>query len=285
MKVRYLLCLLGLFCMSAHAQPFVAPASLFTDDLPAFVQKSVRTNRIKAVRVRSYPGSEPAGMASASSLVCLYDDYGNLRHKVEFRLNDTARVHRYLYTHTGTLGWHTTEDKLLRKSYRLGYRFDANHKTYQVKSYEVLNAQERMLIGTRHYIYDADSALVAIRHIESGRVVQTQRYAYDAQGNLITVTDEDAAGRTARTTRISYNGQGLIARVQTEEQGRLEAYTIQYDSRGNMIRVDWTENQQPRGQLAYSYSSEGLLARATRTTAGRNGALSVTTQLFEYEYN
>jgi hypothetical protein len=234
-------------------------------DAPDFSRSFILRNNIKAIHVRNFKDKkEPVGEYN-SGITYEYDSKGNLTQVVEIKSKDTSRVHEYMYTERGVLGWKVMRDKTWNKAYKQGYRFNPNKTVFQEKSYEMLHNDEVMLLNTKQYIYDDDSVLVAIRWMESGRLAKTHKYEYDEDYNLVSEIFENGSGGLIKKVDYNYNAMGLIAQVTTERPGfPVEKFVYTYNVDGKTSQVVWHSGKELKGKVAYSYDQNGVLAKLDR---------------------
>ncbi|MCB0843602.1 MAG: hypothetical protein KDE26_10150, partial [Bacteroidetes bacterium] len=210
---------------------------------------------------------------------------GKLVQVVEVKSKDTSRVHEYLYTERGVLGWKVMRDKTWNKEYKQGYRFNPNKTVFQEKSYEMLHNDEVMLLNTKQYIYDDDSVLVAIKWMENNRLVKTHKYEYDENHNLLAEIFENGSGELIKKVDYNYNAMGLIARVTTEKPDYpLEEFVYNYDVNGKTSQVLWRTGGELKGKVSYSYDQNGVLAKLDREMyQNTRNQPSHVCQVYQYE--
>ena len=107
---------------------------------------------------------------------------------------------------------------------------------------------------TAEYTYYADNSLHTLANMNGGTYLSTYNYAYDANGNLLTVLDIDG------TTTYTYDELNRLESV-TEPSGKLTEYT--FDASGNRA----TEEVTDAGDAAlttYTYTAQNRLTTATK---------------------
>ncbi|RMG54269.1 MAG: hypothetical protein D6722_29280 [Bacteroidetes bacterium] len=261
------------------------PAQVETEfpmwESPEFSTTFLRRHRIKAVRVTT-EHERPGKKVHQSQAHYAYNERAQLAEHIEWQGPDTSFIHRYHYNERGVLVWKQTTDKVWKKNYRSGYRFTSNQTIFQVKSYELLRNDERMLLDTRQYIYDTDSQLVAIRSMEQNRVVRVQRYTYTPEGQIAQEILENASGDTIRSVSYRYDAQGRIVYTQTDA-ARRQTFHYAYADNGQPLRIEWLEDDQPRGVAHYTYNEEGFLVQLDRELVPQPGQPTHIRQTFSYE--
>jgi len=156
---------------------------------------------------------------------------------------------------------------------------------------------------TLSYTYDPAGRRSGLRVSRSTTALHDQRYAYDAAGRLITLTDQtasptiavgfrhDAASRLTRITDpggaradYTYDAAGRLAQVwhQDSRGGTVATYNYRYDAEGNPIAINettpmntftttytydtldrLTAEAYPRFSIEYTYDPVGNLIRRT----------------------
>ena len=107
---------------------------------------------------------------------------------------------------------------------------------------------------TAEYTYYADNSLHTLANMNGGTYLSTYNYAYDANGNLLTVLDIDG------TTTYTYDELNRLESV-TEPSGKVTEYT--FDASGNRA----TEEVTDAGDVAlttYTYTAQNRLTTATK---------------------
>ena len=107
---------------------------------------------------------------------------------------------------------------------------------------------------TAEYTYYADNSLHTLANMNGGTYLSTYNYAYDANGNLLTVLDIDG------TTTYTYDELNRLESV-TEPGGKVTEYT--FDASGNRA----TEEVTDAGDAAlttYTYTAQNRLTTATK---------------------
>jgi hypothetical protein len=281
MKHLYTLAFFLLCCIFALPAQMALEAPSAQWESPEFRAPFLRRHKIKSIQIQTEQTRPGAGVRQSQTLYA-YNDRAQIATQIDLQGQDTSFIHRYHYNDRGTLVWKQTIDKVWDKNYRSGYRFTGNQTVFQVKSYELLRNDERMLLDTRQYIYDADSLLVAIRSLEQNRVVRVERFRYTEAGQIAQEVQENAAGDTLRSVSYRYDAQGRITYTLTETTRR-EAFHYAYAESGQPLRIEWLEDDQPRGVANYTYDDRGFLIQLDRELVPRPGQPSHIRQTFAYE--
>lgn len=239
-------------------------------------------NKIRAVEVSTYAGTDVAKTAPASSITYTYDTGGKLIKSEEKQKTDVSRVNEFTYTENGTLAWKQTTDYVVKRNFRTGYRFNGNQTVFQVKSYEMLSNNQKLLLDTRQYVYTQDSLLSEIRWVENNRVTRSQLFSYDKEGRITAETHVDAAGKQVKKVSYVYDTQFRITALRIEDAGSFRDFAYQYDPRGNPVKIEWSENNIVRGTITYTYDERGLPALATRTLNPGTKVSAVSTHVYRY---
>lgn len=281
MKKFYTLALCLLCCSAFLPAQVTFESPLHQWENPEFSETLLRRHQITSIRVTTQQ-TRPGEAARQSQTIYTYNEHGKIDRHIELQGQDTSCIHQYHYNERGTLVWKQTVDKVWNKNYRAGYRFTGNNTVFQVKSYEMLRNDERMLLDTRQYIYDADSQLVAIRSLEQNRVVRVQRFTYTESGQVAREMLENASGDTIRSVTYQYDTQGRITYVLTEA-ARRQAFHYAYTETGRPLRIEWIEEDQPRGVAHYTYDERGFLTQLDRELVPQPGQPTLIRQTFAYE--
>ncbi|MEM7656271.1 MAG: hypothetical protein AAF399_09105 [Bacteroidota bacterium] len=260
----------------------------FQWDEPEFEQSFLLQHQIKSIEVKTYHNGGETRDEVAKGATYEYDEKGRMVQMVETQYDDTSKIHDFLYSDRGVLKWLDVTDKTWNKTYRSGYRFTGNQNVFQVKSYELLRNDERMLLDTRQYVYSKDSLLKAIIFKEGLNTVRRHEYDHDPERRV--VQERFLVGKEnmwAKTVSYEYDDSGNITRILVEEQGKegkeSHEYRYQYNPQDKPVLVEWLDNAQPKGKVAYTYDEAGKLLRMKREvqTLGKDAAQLV--QVFEYE--
>ncbi|RMG23745.1 MAG: hypothetical protein D6730_13915 [Bacteroidetes bacterium] len=201
------------------------------------------------------------------------DQEGRLHRSLEIENDDTVRITTYLYTESGVKNWELIDDLSWNKSYKIGYRFDSDMNVYQVKSYEMINEQDAMLLHTRNYVYNPNGKLQAIRFIERDRLVKLRTYAYDREGHTTGIFEVDANNTPLQSTMYSYNNRGQLVLVshQNTEEGSQQEYRYLYGQSGKLEQIEWKENGILKGVANYFYDeNQRLIGMETRMNPQQN---------------
>ena len=277
----FILLTLGHISFSQTA-PFTAA---FSNDEPEFDQFFLQRNHIKAIHVKSYVNKDQPVGAHISGTYFEFDSTGNLVQQVDIQREDTSQILDYDYNDRGLIRWKFTENKLNRKTYKSGYRFNENKKIFQVKSYEMLSNDALMLIESRQYVYDVDSNLVAILCMQNDQLVQKHVFERDEKGRVIKETFSKPDGEVRKEVSYTYNSKNqLISIITTIANQQAQEYQYVYNNEGKPLQVRWLENEEQRGIVDYTYNEKGFLTRMNRITSEPGSEKSLTyLQVYEYE--
>jgi len=258
-------------------------------DDPTYTAKQVKENRIKTIRISSYEVQpRQRGNSFQSGVFYRYNADGQLLHAVrtEKSVHDTAEVQAYEYSKRGVLCWQETIDKRWQRTYRSGYRFNGHGKPYQVKSYEILQNQERMLLESRQYIYDRDSTLQAIHLLENHQVARIHEFAYlPDQPTLVSrEVIKDGDHDLIKQVTYAYNDLSLIAHVvMTEANGDRSEYRYSYNEQNQPTRIEWWQGEKLIGLVLYEYNPQGLITHLNQTLYPNTAQQLSRYKVFEYE--
>ncbi|GAB4408868.1 MAG: hypothetical protein OHK0039_12200 [Bacteroidia bacterium] len=249
---------------------------------PQFEQPFLIRNGIRNIRMTQYEELPGDRQRQLTSTLLEFDRRGNLVSHIQISNEDTSLIQRYQYTDNGVLRSTYTADKVWNRTYRSGYRFTGNQTMFQVKSYEVLRNDERMLLDTRQYVYDADSALVAIRSFENGQLIREQRYTHDTQGRIRSEALVNAQQDTIQTVYYTYDKAGNITEI-TQQARETRTFRYAYDIQNRLVQVEWREADQKRGEVTYRYDDQGKLTQMERRIAAeRYAGPAQVREVFEY---
>lgn len=277
---------IGLSVALAQVTPFEPQVDW---DDPTFPQQQVKKHNIKAIRISTFElGGRSTNGAYQAGVSYHYGQDGNLLRQVEtdHSQEDTTQVHQYEYSTRGVLCWQTTEDKRWKRTYRSGYRFTGSGAPYQVKSYELLRNDERMLLKSRQYIYADDSILSAIRLLENHRVVRVHRFQYvaDFPGLVSREIIENGDGELIKQVTYAYDSLNLIAHVvMTEANGDRSEYRYAYNGQNQPKRIEWWQGENLIGLVLYEYNELGLVAHLNQTLYPNTPQQHSRYKVFEYE--
>lgn len=277
-------CIAALFHLSFGQAPktFIKVRSN-TFDKPFFEPEAVRNKNIKAIRVTTL--GKASSLRLGKDLAYKFNDQGNLVQYVELKNQDTSYVEAFSYTESGAMKWSQIDNKSWNRTYREGYRHNRNRTVFQAKSYEVVNEAEDevVLLHTKQYVYleGKDSVLQTIRYLENERLAKQETFAYDENDRLQDEVTLSSRSDTLKHISYTYNNQGLLTNIMTREGVNIKESSYTYDVNGNPTLVQWLENSQVKGTIAYSYDDEGKLTEMKQTIEERKTANSV--HIFEYE--
>jgi YD repeat-containing protein len=106
--------------------------------------------------------------------------------------------------------------------------------------------------------YDRDHRLIAERYRTDSPNEVAIAYAYDARGNIATITSTHQARPVAGTMHLAYDAQNRCVRITTDadDRGLARAIAIEYDARGRLVRTtetDRTATREESHDVAYAY--------------------------------
>ncbi len=278
--------LLALSSTFAQVVPFEPQVDWYD---PTYTAKQVKENRIKTIRISSYEVKpQQRGNSFQSGVFYRYNSDGQLLHTVKTvkSVHDTAEVQAYEYSQRGVLCWQETIDRRWQRTYRSGYRFNGHGKPYQVKSYEILQNQERMLLKSRQYIYDDDSTLQAIRLLENHQIVRVHEFAYLSDQPALVGREviKDGDDNVVKQVTYAYNEHSLIAHVvMTEAYGDRSEYRYHYNEQNQPTRIEWWQGEKLIGLVLYEYSQQGLVTHLNQTLYPNTPQQHSRYKVFEYE--
>ena len=248
----------------AYAQLNYEPSLLIWDSVSVEEDK-MKFLEYSEVEVTTFQVQKNQRRAPISREIRSYDKEGYLNQMVKLERRDTSMVQQYHYSR-GKLGWTETEDRVWNRSYVKQVRLTSHKAPYQIKSYELLNNDQRLLLGTRQYIYDKDSSLIAIRILENRQIVQTHRFEYDQDKMLVKETFEDAQSRVMEEVAYRYDMMGFVQQVVINKAGVTDVYTYQYDEKGLPIQALWKRDGLTKGLVSYQYNQSGLITEVKQIT-------------------
>lgn len=215
-----------------------------------------------------------------------FDEKGQLTTVVELEGQDTARVITYSYTTNGSKNWETIEDKSWNKVYKSGYRFNGNKNIYQVKSYEMINDHDAMLLQTANYVYDDKGRLESIRYMEHHHMVKRRDFTYDHQNRLDGEFEYDDREDLLESVVYTYDSRGRCTRIvntnNVEESHHIYRYV--YDMYDKLIEASWEENKKLKGRALYVYNAGGRILEM-QTEMGPNAKGNKVHTVFGYDYH
>ena len=268
-------------CIFCYAQPSFFQTQ-FQWDEPEFPQEFLQKYQIKSIKVQTYHNQDAPTGAVASGALYEYDDKGNLIQMIETQYDDTSKIHDFLYSDRGVLRWQKVVDKVWNKTYRSGYRFTSNRTVFQVKSYEMLNNDEKMLLDTRQYVYDEDSLLIEILCYENNRLMRVHKFSYDEQGRTIKERFENGEKDLIKEVSYKYDDHDNIIRMVMQDENTND-YSYQYNQDNLPTEVSWKRNDQDKGLVKYSYNEEGMLTQMQRKVYATPSQSQGVLQVFSYE--
>lgn len=271
------------FSQISSLQP---PSSWFA---PKFDKSFISRNGIKTIHIRSYSSSQAPVDRYLSGCTYEYDVKGNLVQLVEIQAKDTSRVHDFIYTENGKLGWKKLTDKVWDKEYKSGIRLNKSKEVYQVKSYEMLENDEVMLLETRQYIYNSDSMLIGIKFLENNQLIKTHKYEYNKDGRVAKEIFENRSGSEIKSVSYKYNerGQTTYMAISTgKEEDAVpikQEYMYAYDKNGQQSEVKWLKNEVLQGTVNYIYDDNGMLTQMHRVMNPESSGSANFFQMVRYE--
>ena len=276
----FILITLGHLSFSQTA-PFT---TAFNSDEPDFDRFFLRRNQIKAIHVKSYLNQEKPAGAPTKGIYYEFDSTGNLIQMVEIQKEDTSQILDYDYNNHGLIRWIFKENKINKKTYKSGYRFNENKTIFQVKSYEMLSNDALMLLESKQYVYDADSNLVAILCLQNDQLIQKHTFERDEKGRVISESFTKPDGEVRKKVSYTYNSKDQFTSITTVINGQTREYQYVYNDLGKPLQIRWLENEAQRGLVDYSYNDKGFLTRMNRITSEPGTDKSrFYLQVYEYE--
>lgn len=247
--------------IGVQAQPIPTPSPENWNE-PRFPSEVILQRHVSAIRIHEEgEAALRGGGAYRFENVQAYEfnRKGQLTRRIEMEGQDTALVRTYTYTELGSLQWENIDDRSWNKVYRSGYRFNHQQQIYQKKDYEMVNADDAMVLGTENYVYDRNNRLRTVRYLEQGRLISHRSYDYDSQGRLSGLITHDEEGNPVETVLYDYAPSGKVSRISHQgEHGLLQTYEYTYDRQERLVKVSWLEDNQLQGETFYTYDPEGL---------------------------
>lgn len=268
-------------CIFCFAQPSFFQTQ-FQWDEPDFDQEFLQRYNIKSIKIQTYRNQDQVKGKVSSGAFYEYDTNGNLIQMVETQYEDTSRIHDFLYSDRGVLRWQKVVDKVWNKTYRSGYRFTRNKTVFQVKSYELLNNDEKMLLDTRQYVYGKDSLLTQILCRENNILTRVHSFTYDDKQRVIKEVFKNKNGDLIKEVSYEYDEKDNITRIITKDTHKHE-YMYAYNPAGHPTKVVWKEDDQQKGTVSYSYNEQGMLLQMQREVFATPTQKQGIVQVFSYE--
>ena len=269
-------------CIFCLAQPSFFQTQ-FRWDQPEFPQEFLQKYQIKSIKVHTYHNQDAPIGAEASGAFYEYDTQGNLIQMVETQYDDTSKIHDFLYSDRGVLRWQKIVDKVWNKTYRSGYRFTGNKTVFQVKSYQMLNNDEKMLLDTRQYVYDDDSMLVKILCFENDRLMRVHKFTYDDQKRTVKERFENGEEGLIKEVSYAYDEEGNIVRMTMQDETHKNDYSYTYNKDNQPETVSWKKDDIDKGLVKYTYNEAGMLQQMQRKVYASPSQSQGILQVFSYE--
>lgn len=258
-------------------------------DSPDFSTEWLQANHIQSVHIASFEvGPKQRGEAYQSGVAYHYNRDASLIRQIETGKSwtDTVKVHRYKYSNRGVLCWETTEDRRWKRTYRAGYRFNGSGDPYQVKSYEVLRNDERLLLESRQYIYADNGALATIRLMENRHMVRAHHFYYvEGEPDLVhREVIENGKGELIKQVTYAYDEQDRVAHVvMTEATGKRSEYRYSYNPQNQPLRIEWLEGEKTIGLVLYEYNERGWVTHMSQNLYPGTPQQRSRYKVFEYD--
>lgn len=270
-----------IYCLSiVHAQsPTYLPGLNWED--PKFKPRKVAQAGISSIKIDQFEGKGSRSRLTQSAHF-EFDSAGLILQQVASVPGDTLSIQQYSYNENGVLNTKTIQDYQWHKTYKEGYRFTSLKEPYQIRSYELLQNKQRLLLNTRQYIYNTDSTLQIIRILENGQVIQLHRFEYDEYKRIVAESFEDPDGTIIKRVGYSYDEEDRISYVVAKGTVQTEFF-YSFDKRGLPTEILWKENDRIKGMVKYAYNLDGTVAKMERVMSPTSGQPQYTTKVLNYE--
>ena len=176
-----------------------------------------------------YLASSTDALGSTASMT--YDSMGN----VATLTNPNGGVTRYSYDLNSNL-----TDESIGQDYHVQYTYNAQNLTASK-----INSRDQKTI------YDYDGLGRMVRQTDEAGIIE---YAYDANGNVLTVTE--TVGEEVHTIIRTYDG---LNRVTSYEDGKGNKIGYTYDKIGNLVTLTYPNGK----QVHYTYDKNGNIKTVT----------------------
>ncbi len=269
-----------------HAQESSSPFSE-SWDFPFFQSEMIANQSIRAVYTNSNGTAALRGSGAykyQKGKSYIFDAKGNITKLIEMEGQDTTRITTYAYTESGLKKEELIEDRSWNKTYKSRYRFTRNKNIYQIKSYEMINEQDAMLLNTHNYIYEGDR-LVSIRYFAQNELIGHKDYDYDSQGRLLAAFEYGLNERIEHSVFYTYDNRGRRISIVNEDNTNngKEAFQYVYDLEGKLIEANWNKNDQLKGRAIYIYDPNGRMIEMQTKMPPQSSGNTLHT-VFEYDY-
>ncbi|MCI4666726.1 MAG: hypothetical protein MRZ79_01095 [Bacteroidia bacterium] len=259
MKPALILLIATALCQIVVGQSIPEGPRILWDE-PEFDSKKIERLNVKKIAIKSYQAPLTRGDNDSETEIRYFNSKGKLSQVIEMVSNDTLMTQTFHYNSRGVLGWKHINDKKWNRTYKEGYRFNGSQHVYQVKAYEMLRNDERMLLDTRQYTYDNDSLLKEVRILENNRVVSVHKFNYDKKFRVSTEVFEDGNDRILQKVDYKYDTEDRVREVALDK-GVISVYRYEYNSKGQPMQIEWLEDGKTRGLVIYDYKSTGMVAQ------------------------
>lgn len=212
-----------------------------------------------------------------------YDRNGNILIEGELVGSDTTLVKSYQYTKNNLLSWEYIDDKIWNKKYKVGHRYNCDETLFQTKTYEYLNDSDLMLVDTRYYMWNKKKEkpeLAEIKLVERSKVVERQIFQKSKDGLTLVIEIRDAYDEVMKTVEIDYQVDRQPSRI-VKKGENTEEFRYLYDVSGNLVEIDWFENQEKKGIIAYEYDRNGKIDHLKKYLSEN---INTTIEEFEFDY-
>lgn len=232
------------------------------------------TSELQGNVLRPTGASAPCPACGDIAKSVSYDAAGNVASKTDFANKETRftydalgretqRIEGYGTTDvkTTTTEWHPTWNlplKIAAPGQMDYFTYDTQGQmtahgwfpTADANGSQGLNAAPASAMSGNSYSYDANGLMTTLTEVEDSAITKQWSFTYDAQGNLLTVTD---GARTAQA--LAYDPAGRLL-----EAVNIDGDTLKYvyDSRGRVTQYVFGENL-----TAYVYDAIGQKIQVT----------------------
>ena len=259
------------------------PIDYWEDGL--FKQETFFKNRIKAIHIKTI-GNTPTRGGGSHSLQSgksfFYDSKGRLLKMIETDAGDTSMINTYAYTQHGKLCFKETKDKIWKKRYKTGYRFNRDASIFQIKYYEMINDQNTMLLDTRHFVYQPEENRQEIRYLEENRIIKRLIRSINNDAVVEKMMEEES-GDLIQERNIMLNEDGNWKKISIQKGQHLEEYLYSYDENNRLSEISLFENGKLREKAVYLYSPNGLLDKMYRDIISSSNQQELAAG-YEYEF-
>lgn len=255
-------------------------------DWPTISKEYVQTLRLKKLYIYSSGNAPLRGggeFTYHTAKFMEYDRNGNITTEGELVGADTTLMKDYYYSEKNLLSWEYIEDRVWNKKFKVGHRYNCDGTRFQTKTYEYLNENDLMLVDTRYYVWDKRKGtpeLKEIKIVERSQVVEKQVFQKSKDGLTLLIEVQSPEEEILKTVQIDFQKDQQPSRILKEGENK-EEFRYAYDINGNLLEINWYENQESKGFISYEYDGSGKIAYLKKFTS-ENTASSV--EEFEFDY-